>query len=136
MCIYNHLYRRKRPLHSVILDGNQRDVIVNDVKNFIQSSQWYIDRGIPYRRGNLLHGQPGSGKSSFIMALAGAIGMFFFFFGCLFFCFLFFSQQEIMNFFIFDYYYFSQLEIPIIKRQSINVNPVNGILQGNFSIEK
>lgn len=27
--------------------------------------------GIPYRRGYLLHGAPGSGKSSFIMALAG-----------------------------------------------------------------
>ena len=31
----------------------------------------YADRGIPYRRGYLLHGPPGSGKSSFILALAG-----------------------------------------------------------------
>ena len=29
--------------------------------------------GIPYRRGYLLHGAPGSGKSSFITALAGAL---------------------------------------------------------------
>jgi mitochondrial chaperone BCS1 len=29
--------------------------------------------GIPYRRGYLLHGPPGSGKSSFIQALAGSI---------------------------------------------------------------
>ncbi len=29
--------------------------------------------GIPYRRGYLLHGPPGSGKSSFIQALAGAL---------------------------------------------------------------
>jgi chaperone BCS1 len=36
--------------------------------------QWYTDRGIPYRRGYLLHGTPGSGKSSFIFALAGHIG--------------------------------------------------------------
>jgi mitochondrial chaperone BCS1 len=27
--------------------------------------------GIPYRRGYLLHGPPGSGKTSFIQALAG-----------------------------------------------------------------
>ncbi len=29
--------------------------------------------GIPYRRGYLLHGPPGSGKSSFIQALAGQL---------------------------------------------------------------
>lgn len=28
-------------------------------------------QGIPYRRGYLLHGPPGSGKTSFIQALAG-----------------------------------------------------------------
>ena len=30
--------------------------------------------GIPYRRGYLLYGPPGSGKSSFIQALAGSLG--------------------------------------------------------------
>jgi mitochondrial chaperone BCS1 len=30
--------------------------------------------GIPYRRGYLLHGPPGSGKTSFIQALAGSLG--------------------------------------------------------------
>ena len=34
----------------------------------------YLDRGIPYRRGYLLHGPPGSGKTSFIVALAGQLG--------------------------------------------------------------
>ena len=29
--------------------------------------------GIPYRRGYLLHGPPGSGKTSFIQALAGEL---------------------------------------------------------------
>lgn len=32
-----------------------------------------IWQGIPYRRGYLLHGPPGSGKSSFIQALAGSL---------------------------------------------------------------
>lgn len=32
-----------------------------------------LSLGIPYRRGYLLHGPPGSGKSSFIQALAGSI---------------------------------------------------------------
>jgi mitochondrial chaperone BCS1 len=33
-----------------------------------------IHIGIPYRRGYLLHGPPGSGKTSFIQALAGSLG--------------------------------------------------------------
>jgi len=33
-----------------------------------------IRTGIPYRRGYLLHGPPGSGKTSFIQALAGSLG--------------------------------------------------------------
>ncbi|KAI9775894.1 MAG: hypothetical protein M1835_005669 [Candelina submexicana] len=65
--------RRKRPLESVILDQGVKERIVGDVKEFLQSGKWYLDRGIPYRRGYLLHGPPGSGKSSFIQALAGAL---------------------------------------------------------------
>lgn len=63
--------RRKRPLESVILDKGVKERIVEDVKDFLASGKWYYDRGIPYRRGYLLHGPPGSGKSSFIQALAG-----------------------------------------------------------------
>ena len=65
--------RRKRPLASVILDQGIKESIVSDVKQFLKSGKWYHDRGIPYRRGYLLHGPPGSGKSSFIQALAGEL---------------------------------------------------------------
>lgn len=63
--------RRKRPLESVVLDEGVKERIVADLKDFLRSERWYYDRGIPYRRGYLLHGPPGSGKSSFIQALAG-----------------------------------------------------------------
>eukprot|EP01094_Clydonella_sp_ATCC50884_P018287 TRINITY_DN3368_c0_g1_i1.p1 TRINITY_DN3368_c0_g1~~TRINITY_DN3368_c0_g1_i1.p1 ORF type:complete len:500 (+),score=75.91 TRINITY_DN3368_c0_g1_i1:187-1500(+) len=66
--------RRRRPLSSVILDDNVSERILHDVLEFNDSLQWYIDRGIPYRRGYLLHGPPGNGKSSFVAALAGEIG--------------------------------------------------------------
>jgi chaperone BCS1 len=65
--------RRKRPLDSVILDKGIKERIVDDVKDFLGRQKWYVDRGIPYRRGYLLYGPPGSGKSSFIQALAGEL---------------------------------------------------------------
>lgn len=34
----------------------------------------YAERGVPYRRGYLFYGPPGSGKSSFIAALASHFG--------------------------------------------------------------
>ncbi|KAG9240018.1 BCS1 N terminal-domain-containing protein [Calycina marina] len=65
--------RKKRPLNSVILDAGVKEKIADDVKDFLAMQEWYVDRGIPYRRGYLLHGPPGSGKSSFINALAGEL---------------------------------------------------------------
>ncbi|RUS35497.1 BCS1 N terminal-domain-containing protein [Jimgerdemannia flammicorona] len=67
------LPRRRRMLSSVILDNGIKERIVKDVKDFINNGSWYNERGIPYRRGYLLYGPPGSGKSSFIQALAGEL---------------------------------------------------------------
>ncbi|KAH8116858.1 BCS1 N terminal-domain-containing protein [Phellopilus nigrolimitatus] len=67
------LPRRKRPVGSVVLADGVAERIEEDVQAFLRRRKWYADRGIPYRRGYLLHGPPGSGKSSFIQALAGAL---------------------------------------------------------------
>ncbi|GBP21337.1 Mitochondrial chaperone BCS1 [Eumeta japonica] len=65
--------RRKRPMHSVVLKAGLAERILQDCLDFIDNPQWYTERGIPYRRGYLLHGPPGCGKSSYIMALAGEL---------------------------------------------------------------
>jgi chaperone BCS1 len=65
--------RRKRLLESVILDQGIKERLVTDVEDFLDTGSWYYDRGIPYRRGYLLYGPPGSGKSSVIQALAGEL---------------------------------------------------------------
>ncbi|XP_077268035.1 mitochondrial chaperone BCS1 [Temnothorax americanus] len=65
--------RNRRPLESVVLDNGISERIVNDCQEFIENPSWYSERGIPYRRGYLLHGPPGCGKSSYITALAGEL---------------------------------------------------------------
>lgn len=65
--------RKRRPISSVILDKGISQRIVNDCNEFISNPSWYTERGIPYRRGYLLYGPPGCGKSSYITALAGEL---------------------------------------------------------------
>ncbi|EDW58192.1 mitochondrial chaperone BCS1 [Drosophila virilis] len=65
--------RRRRPTTSVVLDLGISEKIIADCNDFISNSLWYTNRGIPYRRGYLLYGPPGCGKSSFITALAGEL---------------------------------------------------------------
>lgn len=65
--------KRRRPFDSVVLEKGLSDKILNDVNEFLNARTWYLDRGIPYRRGYLLYGPPGTGKTSFVQALAGEL---------------------------------------------------------------
>ncbi|EJU03604.1 P-loop containing nucleoside triphosphate hydrolase protein [Dacryopinax primogenitus] len=67
--------RQKRPLSSIVLEPGIKEMLLDDAKDFLRSEDWYADRGIPFRRGYLLHGVPGSGKTSLIHALAGELGL-------------------------------------------------------------
>lgn len=69
--------RPYRPLNTVVLDPDLRNRLVADVNEYLHpaSPKWYATRGIPYRRGYLFHGPPGTGKSSLSFALAGLFGL-------------------------------------------------------------
>lgn len=54
--------RPARGISSVVLPGETAQALLKDCFEFLKSEQWYSDRGIPYRRGYLLHGEPGCGK--------------------------------------------------------------------------
>lgn len=45
-------------------------LVTVDIQTFLSKHAWYEKRGIPYRRGYLLHGPPGTGKTSTIEAIA------------------------------------------------------------------
>ncbi|KAG5468629.1 hypothetical protein CUR178_01463 [Leishmania enriettii] len=65
--------RSRRAIESVVLPNGMSEFILGDVKKFLSSSSFYKQLGVPYRRGYLLHGPPGCGKTSFVMALAGEL---------------------------------------------------------------
>jgi chaperone BCS1 len=67
--------RKMRALSTVILPDQVSQNITSDLRDFVNSKEWYEARGVPYRRGYLLHGVPGSGKTSLITALAGEFSM-------------------------------------------------------------
>lgn len=67
--------RQKRPMSSIVLQPGVKDMLLGDCKDFLASESWYAERGIPFRRGYLLYGVPGSGKTSLIHSLAGELGL-------------------------------------------------------------
>ncbi|KAI0169034.1 BCS1 N terminal-domain-containing protein [Hypoxylon sp. FL1284] len=69
--------RASRPFSTVILNEETKQNLIADVTDYLRPStqRWYANRGIPYRRGYLLHGPPGTGKSSLSLALSGFFKM-------------------------------------------------------------
>lgn len=46
-------------MSSIVLAPGVKEMLLADTKDFLKSEKWYADRGIPFRRGYLLHGVPG-----------------------------------------------------------------------------
>lgn len=58
-----------RKFDSVILPQETKDEIVHHLDTFLAERDWYLDNGIPYRTGIILHGVPGTGKTSLVRGL-------------------------------------------------------------------
>ncbi|ESL10341.1 ATP-dependent chaperone, partial [Trypanosoma rangeli SC58] len=66
--------RLRRPLSTLYLPRTTM-AIVEEAKLFLRSRELYMSLGVPWRRGYLFEGAPGTGKTSFILGLASELSL-------------------------------------------------------------
>ncbi|EEA18984.1 hypothetical protein TMatcc_010473 [Talaromyces marneffei ATCC 18224] len=69
--------RPSRDMSTVIFDKKTKQKLLQDINEYLHphTRRWYANHGIPYRRGYLFSGAPGTGKTSLTSALAGVFGL-------------------------------------------------------------
>lgn len=63
-----------RPLSTVFLPQDTKDKVMGHLRGFQTAEEYCVSKGIPWHTGIILHGVPGTGKTSFIHAIASELG--------------------------------------------------------------
>jgi len=53
----------------IVLDYKVRSLLKDDFESFFERQAWFLENKLPFRRGYLLHGPPGNGKSTAVRAM-------------------------------------------------------------------
>lgn len=56
--------KTRRERSTLALEPGVWESLIEDVQEFLNIEGWYTELGIPHHRGYLLHGPPGTGKST------------------------------------------------------------------------
>jgi hypothetical protein len=59
----------------IVLDYKVRSMLKDDFESFFERQTWFRENKLPFRRGYLLHGPPGNGKSTAIRAMMTSRGL-------------------------------------------------------------
>ncbi len=65
----------KRALETVIIDAELKNEVVRIITEFKADREWYVTRGLPYKKTFIFHGVTGTGKTSLIKAIANHFDM-------------------------------------------------------------
>jgi len=67
--------RPRGEVPGIVFDDGKLQWLITDARQFLSRRAWYRSLGIPFRRGYLLEGVHGSGKTSSVIAVAATLGM-------------------------------------------------------------